>query len=141
MSFESATQIQILDKHLHPVCMCACFIRHLHIYHTNVTIELLSRLLQAFQNQENIVMMGGYFKKIVQNYIPCLGVEASQCCPVKTFDFVNSQDGMVLLLLHYPTALVLDKVCRSQHNISALRTARLRIAIVYGAVPTVKLPV
>lgn len=48
---------------------------------------------------------------------------------------------MVLLLLHYPTALVLDKLCRSQHNFSAFRTAGLRIAIVYSAVPTVELPV
>lgn len=90
MSFESATQIQILDKHLHPVCMCACFIRHIHVYHTNVTIELLSKLLKAFYSQENIVMMQGYFKKIVQSYFTCSGVEAHQCCPVKAFDFVIS---------------------------------------------------
>lgn len=39
MSFESATQIQILDKHLHSVCKCACFIRLLHIYDTNITLR------------------------------------------------------------------------------------------------------
>lgn len=39
MSFESATLIQILDKHLHPVCITCMFIRLLHVYHTNATLR------------------------------------------------------------------------------------------------------